>query len=591
MTSQKNIFLSYYLPGILIILLGLFLLFRSLIFKLPAFSWWASNFDTPLIYWIANWGFHVVFEAGDPGGFFQANSFYPQMNTLAYSDSLLGLQFLFAPLRLLGLDALSALYLSLALTILIAGIISIVLLRRIEDFTPLEISVILFGSFFCLSATGYLIHYQLFGFYLIVPFILSLFIFIRDLHFKYLVLLCSLAVTGIMYAIYLAPVLLTYTTFLAPLFMLAQWQKQGKKYLKKLFQIKNFLAVLFFAGLVYFIQLKPYFFVSQHTLPVSAEMAMLFSATPLSLFQVSQYSYWYPASSSVPGAWESAYFPGYILLILFLGFIGQRVWRIISQKKNRVNPHPAAINQQSHKDLFSAYILVFFIISILFSLGPYLKKDLTTGYSIPMPYYFASKILPGLNLMRSPGRFGMMIGLPLSLLGIRFLQSIHIGQNTKKWIITLVLLGMVVEAIPNFQTFPFNPDPHRTYQWLARQISPGSSLLELPLSNQGEQEAEIASKQLVGSTLHWARLVSGYGAHESPEYRAIANTDREVQVGDQDPIDIFTLTGQYKIEYILIHLEQYSPKVRKKWTDLTSNCSPLRDPTGNAVLIRVDSCQ
>ena len=143
--------------SLLTILLGLFLLFHQLIFSLPNRSIILSDsFDTSLIYWIANWGYHIVFEAGNPAAFFNANSFYPQQNTLAYSDSLLGMQVFFSPLRLLGVAPLPAIYFSLALTVLAAGLLSFLALRRIEPFSPLEISFILYGTFFSLTVSNYL---------------------------------------------------------------------------------------------------------------------------------------------------------------------------------------------------------------------------------------------------------------------------------------------------------------------------------------------------------------------------------------------------------------------------------------------------
>jgi hypothetical protein len=64
--NSKRAFLINYLPPFLILLFGIFLLFRELIIQYPVDKLWASNYDTPLIYWTLSWGYHVVFELGNP---------------------------------------------------------------------------------------------------------------------------------------------------------------------------------------------------------------------------------------------------------------------------------------------------------------------------------------------------------------------------------------------------------------------------------------------------------------------------------------------------------------------------------------------
>lgn len=580
------------LAPFLTMLLGLFLLFRELVFSLPAPSLWASDFDTPLIYWIINWGYHVVFELGRPLDFYQANAFFPHLNTLAYSDSLLGLQVLYAPLRLLGIDSLAALYLSLMLTVLAAGLVSAWLLNRIGLFSWIEICLILFASFFSLSATGYLIHYQLFGFYWTVPFVLSLYLFLQRPNTRDLILVCLFYMLGAAVAIYLAPILLVYTLVLTVPFVLMDWSKNGRSYLRSLFQWK-FFAILLVSGLfLYFIHLRPYFLIQQDSVPVDVERAILFSATPLSLLQKSAYSFWYTPTNPLPGMWESAYFPGYLLLLLALAFVIQRVWPVLARKKAQREPLRQEASQPAAEaaERFTAYILLFLVACLLFSLGPYLKKDADSAYSIPMPFYFVSKVIPGLDQMRSPGRFGMMIGLPLAVLGVRFLQQMSIKKTWKNLLAVFLLAALVVESLPNFQVYPFNPDPDGTYTWLAGQIQPGSSLLELPLSKRGEDENPVASLQLVGSTIHWARLVSGYGAQESPEYRALADADKQVQLGKAAPRTILDLARGIPVEWMLIHRDRYDEPVFEQWQAALAGCTVSRDAPGRVLLVQLSTC-
>lgn len=105
--------------GTIVGLVGAGILFRDVISARAYDHLWISNYDTRLIYWIENWGYHILFEEFSPRNFWNANAFYPHANSLAYSDSLLGLQIFFAPLRIVGVAPLPALYLLLALTCMV----------------------------------------------------------------------------------------------------------------------------------------------------------------------------------------------------------------------------------------------------------------------------------------------------------------------------------------------------------------------------------------------------------------------------------------------------------------------------------------
>ena len=76
------------LSGFLIGLLGLAFLFHNLIGKDLENFIWADDFDPLLLKWIFEWGYHSLFILNDPVNFFNANSFFPHANSLAYSDSL-----------------------------------------------------------------------------------------------------------------------------------------------------------------------------------------------------------------------------------------------------------------------------------------------------------------------------------------------------------------------------------------------------------------------------------------------------------------------------------------------------------------------
>src|SRR5450759_384042 len=128
--------------GILVGVLGVCILFRKLFIVSPEQILWADNFDSKLIYWIVNWGYHILFEARQPLNFWNANSFFPESQTLAYSDSILSIQLLFSPLRAIGFQPLQSLYLSLAGFTIAGCFFTERALRRLGIFSNLEVILI-----------------------------------------------------------------------------------------------------------------------------------------------------------------------------------------------------------------------------------------------------------------------------------------------------------------------------------------------------------------------------------------------------------------------------------------------------------------
>ena len=72
---------------------GLFDQFRLLIVST---DWnrvlWATDFDSILLSWIAEWGYQSLFLHFSLERFWNSSIFFPHQNTLAYSDCLLGFQ-------------------------------------------------------------------------------------------------------------------------------------------------------------------------------------------------------------------------------------------------------------------------------------------------------------------------------------------------------------------------------------------------------------------------------------------------------------------------------------------------------------------
>jgi len=580
--------------GLLVAFIGVAILFKNFLLALPSSVLWADQLDSKLIYWIVNWGYHILFQVKQPGMFWNANSFYPQPYSLAYSDSLLSLQLLYAPLRAIGINALAALYFSLMLTVIISCWLTQSALKRIGGFNPLEITLIVFGAHFSLSMINYLMHYQLFGFQLAPSFLLFLFLYLRDLRLKDFVIVCLLFVVGVGYAAYLAPMLFVVCLFLLIPYVAWRLFSSGMMTLLRQIGWQPFAMVGASSIFLYFVLFKPYFYVNSLYPKYSPESMTQFSAAPSSIINgFSIFSYWYKRTTFDFGFWESSYFPGYILLSLGLVALLLLVVRWFAGRLN-FKPRSRLLgffdaDLSQHQGLIIYATSLLFILLFL-SLGPYLVLDPSASPVAKLPYYYLAQVLPGLESVRAPGRFGMLIGLPLSLLGVFFLKSLRLKQPGYNLVLTGLILATLVESIPRIPAYNFDPDPQGIYQWVAGYIQPNDVLLELPIyKNNYDKMLEIVNNQLVGSTIDWARLLVGYGAKTSPEYELFADHSVQYQKKIAKMIEV---AEKYKVQYLLVNTSKYPPRVQKQWQDLAQKCPSEKDPDQPAILlINLDSPQ
>lgn len=555
-------------------LVGLIILFKDLLFSPNKKVLWISDFDTKLIYWIVSWGYHALAEKGNFGGFWNANAFYPFKNTLAYSDSLLSIQLFIIPLRKIGFSMLDSLYLALALTILFSCIMTIIALKRIGNFSSLEMSFIVFGSHFCLSIVMYLGHYQLVGFEIVPPYLLFLYLFLRDFRFSDFCSLCLLAVFGICFATYLGPilVLLTITTAI-PLLIRAFWRRDCIK----LFIEHNFWKValigLFVIGFLYVAQIRPYLAVREEYGKPRLRDMIVYSASPISIFtEKSMLSYWYKNQVSYnDGDWESTYFPGYLLLSIggmtAIIATAKLLWAA-TQKQWKKLTHEAG--------WLTLYAVVILFLVILFSLGAFLKTS--PDQQMKLPYYYFIKVIPGLDSVRAPGRIGMFVGFPLSLLTVLGIQAIQSRFRLAGFALPVCLVLLMIESLPSFSVYPFDPDATGVHQVVSTHIQEDTPLLELPICSisTGQIQSPLFAanhmrmisnlmNQLVGSTHHWAKLPVGYGAKQTPQFSELLALDCLAQEYPENTPGLLNFAEEYKIPAILVHREGITPISFETW--------------------------
>ena len=585
--------------GALVGFAGVSLLFKDLLLAGTADVLWADDFDPRLIYWIVNWGYHILFEMRQPLELWNANSFFPNAMTLAYSDSLLSIQFLFAPLRLLGLPPMASLYMALAGVCLVGTTLTYSALGRIGSLWWGEKALITYGAHFCLSFSSFLFHYQLFGFQLALPFFLFLYLYLRDLRHRDLVTVAILFFAGVGFATYLAPMLFILSVLMSAPLLIKQVRNMGFRRLLAVAGIRGIGIISMLVLVLYFVQIKPYLSIAGTFPEQSFEETATYSANLKSIFtSISKFSFWYgPKEYTSYGEWEYALFPGYILLTMgaayFCLLIAEATKQTVAKRFRHggAGESQAPQSPQPGRTVDRQFILCMAILlasSLVLSWGPYYKPD----HSVKLPFYYLSSFVLGLADVRAPGRFGIFVGLPLAVFAVAFLRRLAIPENRRKWVIVPVLGLLVIESMSQYRTVGFDIDTDGLYRRVAQQILPGTPLLELPVSGTSHMETiRIAMEQLDGSTIHWGRLVSGYGSNKTtPQYNELVQLDREIKNGSADPSEVFNFGRRYGISHYLIHVNRYSLQVAQQWRRVSAEAEGvtlLGDD--NAILLNVSA--
>jgi len=157
--------------------------------------------------------------------------------------------------------------------------------------------------------------------------------------------------------------------------------------------------------------------------------------------------------------------------------------------------------------------LIFGLIALVLSLGPYLKINGPTW--IPMPYWILWKI-PFLSFFRMPQRFALSVSLALCVLAAFGLNEIFRRVKKKETlnILTIILLAVIGVEYLMYMPFPYSsariPD---IYGFLRdKMVSDKGAVLELPIGNEDD-----IYRYMFFQTGHGKRIVNG-GLPRDPDW-------------------------------------------------------------------------
>ena len=167
-------------------------------------------------------------------------------------------------------------------------------------------------------------------------------------------------------------------------------------------------------------------------------------------------------------------------------------------------------------------------------------------------YAVLARIVPGFDALRVPARWGWLVTLALAALAGHVMTIQPIFQ--RRWLMIAVSLLVFVELpLPrlDMQNAPIMATAPAVYQWLATQ-PPRQAVLELPM-NAGGDSAQMGNRQL-WQTIHGQRLLTGYSGVIPASITLIARDAQHLPRPD-----VLARLRAAGLDTIIIHRSQYKP--------------------------------
>jgi hypothetical protein len=237
-----------------------------------------------------------------------------------------------------------------------------------------------------------------------------------------------------------------------------------------------------------------------------------------------------------------------------------------SKKGNPPSPPESASGRASPALLAIIYGLIT-LLAFLFTFG-------ANG-----PYVLLYKFLPGFNGLRVPARFQIFVMFGISVLAAFGARSLFEKLRGKGRVLVSGLLPLLILAeyaafpIP-LQDFPPGKTIPPVYRWLAGQKDDGA-VLELPLPPPRFGIGLVECPRLFFSTLHWHNLVNGYSGFFPPVYDELLRRWREFPI-EQNIRDAEDLG----VRYLIIHGDEFPEEARAALTAYLVGLAPKVRETG-----------
>jgi hypothetical protein len=507
-----------------------------------------SDWGDPLMLtWVLAWDVHALMR-GDLRHFFDANIFYPVEKTLAFSEHLLGILPIFAPVYLLTGNPVLGYNVSLCLSFALSALSMFCLAYYwTRQFWPSLVAGALFG--FAPYRYGHLSHLQLQTIFWAPVAFVFLDRFLRTQRWRHLIGFAGFYWFQVLSSIYLGYIVTVGVMLYVGYYMWAIGRGliSRSMLVKVLALVASSLCVLIPVHLAYLTVRESWDFLRglPEIMFFTPDVLSYLTAPPfmndlyLSLFRPIEYAH----------PWEKRLFPGLLLpALVILGSIG----RVDSLSLD---------GQRRLRHVWWGVMLA----SLVLSLGPYLIVFGAQTH-IPLPYLLLYHVVPGFGAMRVPGRFVLLALLaagPLAALGV-VRCSTQVERLCPSWarlapaltaagLIVLFLAELGGKAFPNVRA-PGDEYERELYTWLNTH-RPGP-IIELPLGLDDDY------RYMYFSTRHWLPLVNGLSSFFPPTYHEIQSA-----LGELPAPKAVEYAAALGVKAIVLHGDNLSSEESRRWAD------------------------
>lgn len=493
-------------------------------------TWVHDGADSYFIAWTLAWDVNSF--QNDIGNIFNTNIFYPHVNTLAYSEHLIGTAlFMWPILAITNNPILSYNIITFIFFVLGAYCMYFFMFKFTRNLPVSIISAIIFGFNPYRVIHFSQIHLQVIFFFPLILLILHrLFEAKRNRDFIWLVL--SYIALGYMSMHYFLMMAIVSAIFIAYYFFVVEKRKMERKFILKL--VFSFLLIILVVLPVY----VPYFSAHDES-GYSRSYSMINTYSPA----IADYFNFSPLITRLigfPNTIERVLYTGFTIVILFYGSL----FFLVKRK-----------DEDQRRTKITLLYLLIGVVSLLLSFG-ILIRITASGDGIVGPYAFLYKLVPGFDGLRALGRFFIVILLSISVI-VGFGLNLFLKRIKKRF-----LYGAIIIIISSFVMLeylwvpPFQPVEYReavvneeipeVYHWL-KNLPEDTVILELPL----DVHLRDSTEYLYLSTYHWKKMVNGYSGFFPDDYIELEKMVTEDFVADETQDRISSIG----VEYVVIHFD------------------------------------
>ena len=243
-----------------------------------------------------------------------------------------------------------------------------------------------------------------------------------------------------------------------------------------------------------------------------------------------------PLAPDVESA-NASLFPGFV----FLGLTGLGLFGLIRHRESRTSG--------------GLGLAVLALITLWLALGP--------AFGV---YRLAYSIFPGFDLIRVPSRFFL-----LTLTAMAALAALGLDRIRRRGVAWTLIALATIECLPLPWSAPHDPIVTPPIDaWLATQPKPFRVVeLPIPLPDNSVRQARFHSEYMIHGAAHWQKMVNGYSSLVPPFhtdlYRELHEFPTEAGLAELERLGI---------NYVIVHTDMYQPD---RWAEKARDLATFGD--------------